>query len=99
MTKSWRLATPLPREKTKYVKEAMACYGNYVPKTQELIGITVKQVVEAIDKLNSKPRKCLNSKIPYEVFEQRTGVDVSCSRPDVKNVQNLIFVPSDHIRQ
>ena len=48
----------------------------YFPKTQELIGITVKQVVEAIDKLNSRPRKCLNFKTPYEVFEKLTGVNV-----------------------
>ncbi len=48
----------------------------YFPKTQELIGITVKQVVEAIDKLNSRPRKCLNFKTPYEILEKLTGVNV-----------------------
>ena len=40
------------------------------------IGITVKQVIEAIDKLNSRPRKCLNFKTPYEIFEKLTGADV-----------------------
>jgi transposase, IS30 family len=48
----------------------------YFPKAMELVDITMKQVVEAIDKLNSRPRKCLNFKTPYEVFEKLTGVDV-----------------------
>jgi len=42
----------------------------------ELVDVTVEQVIEAIDKLNSRPRKCLNFKTPYEVFEKLTGVDV-----------------------
>ena len=48
----------------------------YFPKAMELTDITMKQVVEAVDKLNSRPRKCLNFKTPYEVFEKYTGVDV-----------------------
>ena len=48
----------------------------YFPKAMELIGITIKQVFEAIDKLNNRPRKCLNFKTPYEVFETLTGVNV-----------------------
>mgnify|MGYP000010564822 FL=1 len=42
----------------------------------ELLDITVQQVVSAVDKLNSRPRKCLNFKTPYEVFEELTGLDV-----------------------
>jgi IS30 family transposase len=42
----------------------------------ELLDITVQQVVNAVDKLNSRPRKCLDFQIPYEVFEKLTGVDV-----------------------
>ena len=48
----------------------------YFPKNTELIDITVQQVVSAADKLNSRPRKCLNFQTPYEVFEKLTGVDV-----------------------
>lgn len=48
----------------------------YFPKTMELVDVTMKQVIEAIDKLNSRPRKCLNFKTPYEVFEKLTGVNV-----------------------
>lgn len=48
----------------------------YFPKNIELVNITVQQVAGAVDKLNSRPRKCLNFKTPYEVFEKLTGVDV-----------------------
>ena len=42
----------------------------------ELLDITMEQVVSAVDKLSSRPRKCLKFKTPYEVFEKLTGVDV-----------------------
>ncbi len=48
----------------------------YFPKAMELVNITMSQVVIAIDKLNSRPRKCLKFKTPYEVFEKLTGVNV-----------------------
>jgi IS30 family transposase len=46
----------------------------YFPKSIELIDITKKQVLDAIHKLNSRPRKCLEYKTPYEVFEELTGI-------------------------
>lgn len=46
----------------------------YFPKTMELIDVTAKQVYEAVHKLNSRPRKCLGYKTPYEVFEELTGI-------------------------
>lgn len=46
----------------------------YFPKTMELIEITKQQVFEAVHKLNSRPRKCLEYKTPYEVFEKLTGI-------------------------
>ena len=48
----------------------------YFPKSMELINISVAKVFEAVDKLNSRPRKCLGFKTPYEVFESLTGVDI-----------------------
>ena len=36
--------------------------------------VTAKQVVDAVHKLNRRPRKCLGFKTPYEVFEQMTGI-------------------------
>ena len=48
----------------------------YFPKSMELVDVAMKQVFEAVDKLNSRPRKCLGFKTPYEVFEELTGVDV-----------------------
>ncbi len=32
--------------------------------------VTIKQVFNAVDKFNSRPRKCLNFKTPYEVFKE-----------------------------
>lgn len=46
----------------------------YFPKTMELVGVTKKAVFKAVDKLNSRPRKCLGFKTPYEVFEELTGI-------------------------
>jgi len=41
----------------------------------ELTGVTIKQVFDAVDKLNRRPRKCLGFKIPYEVLEKLTGIN------------------------
>ncbi len=49
----------------------------YFPKSMELVNVAMKQVLEAVDKLNSRPRKCLGFKTPYEVFEELTGVKIS----------------------
>jgi len=42
-----------------------------------LIDIAYKEVRIAIHKLNSRPRKCLGFKMPYEVFFENAAVDVS----------------------
>jgi len=42
----------------------------------ELVDIPVSDVFTAVDKLNSRPRKCLGYKTPYEVFESLTGIDI-----------------------
>jgi IS30 family transposase len=47
----------------------------YFPKAMELNNIAVDRVVVAIDKLNSRPRKCLDWKTPYEVFQELSGFD------------------------
>ncbi len=47
----------------------------YFPKSMELVSVTTKQVLGAVHKLNSRPRKCLGYKTPYEVFEQLTGIN------------------------
>ena len=49
----------------------------YFPKTKELFHVTMKQVFEAVDKLNSiDPGNALGFKTPYEVFEELAGVNV-----------------------
>jgi IS30 family transposase len=48
----------------------------YFPKTMELVGVSKKQVFDAVHKLNSRPRKCLGYKTPYEVFLVMTGIKI-----------------------
>jgi IS30 family transposase len=48
----------------------------YFPKNEELIDVTERAVIQAVDKLNSRPKKCLNFKTPYEAFKEFTGIDV-----------------------
>jgi len=48
----------------------------YFPKFMELIDIPVADVFEAVDKLNSRPRKCLGYRTPYKVFESHTGINI-----------------------
>ena len=48
----------------------------YFPKDMKLNDVSIEDVFKAVHKLNSRPRKCLGYKTPYEVFEQYTGVDV-----------------------
>ena len=48
----------------------------YFPKAMELLDVTTKQVLEAVHKLNSRPRKCLGFKTPYEMFKELTGIDM-----------------------
>ena len=48
----------------------------YFPKAMELVDISMRQVIMAVNKLNSRPRKCLGFNTPYESFKKHTGVDV-----------------------
>ena len=48
----------------------------YFPKAMELVNVQVKQVLKAVDRLNSRPRKCLQYRTPYEAFKDDTGVNV-----------------------
>lgn len=47
----------------------------YFPKSMELNSATENEVMIAVDKLNSRPRKCLDYKTPYESFKELTGID------------------------
>lgn len=48
----------------------------YFPKAMELIDISLDTVFDAVDSLNSRPRKCLGFKTPYQAFEELTGLDM-----------------------
>jgi len=47
----------------------------YFPKAMGLLDVTTRQVLEAVHKLNNRPRKCLGFKTPYEVFRALSGMD------------------------
>lgn len=47
----------------------------YFPKAMALLDVTTRQVLDAVHKLNSRPRKCLGFRTPYEVFRELSGVD------------------------
>lgn len=47
----------------------------YFPKAIGLLDVTTRQVVEAVHKLNNRPRMCLGFKTPYEVFRELSGID------------------------
>ena len=69
-------ARPYCSQDRRQNENANGLLRQYFPKNMELLDITVQQVVNAVDKLNGRPRKCLNFQTPYEVFEKLTGVDV-----------------------
>ena len=41
----------------------------------ELNNITKHAVINATDRLNNRPRKCLDFKTPYEAFREFSGFD------------------------
>ncbi|CAC9521144.1 Mobile element protein [uncultured Gammaproteobacteria bacterium] len=47
----------------------------YFPKTMSLVNVACNEVKIVVNKLNSRPRKCLGFKTPYQVFFERTGID------------------------
>jgi hypothetical protein len=47
----------------------------HFPKTMGLLNVTAQQVMEAVHKLNNRPRKGLGFKTPYEVFRELSGMD------------------------
>jgi len=48
----------------------------YFPKSMALDKVSHDEVIKAVHKLNSRPRKCLGFKTPYETFEKLTGIDL-----------------------
>ena len=48
----------------------------YFPKAMPLNDVCVSAVNKAVDKLNSRPKKYLDYKTPYECFEELTGINV-----------------------
>jgi transposase, IS30 family len=46
-----------------------------LPQAMSLLDVTTQQVVEAVHKLNNRPRKCLGFKTPYEMFRELSGMN------------------------
>ena len=57
----------------------MDYYDNTFQSLWKLINISIKKAFDAVHKLNSRPRKCLGYKTPYEVFEELTGINMNKS--------------------
>jgi IS30 family transposase len=70
------LAKPYHSWEREQNENANGLLRQYFPKAMKLTDVTIKQVFDAVDKLNNRPRKCLKFKTPYEVFKKLTGVDV-----------------------
>ena len=49
----------------------------YFPKGMEFVDIAREEVIKAVHKLNSRPRKCLDYATPYEAFMELTGLDAT----------------------
>ena len=47
----------------------------YFPKMMGLLDVTTGQVLDAVHKLNNRPRKCLGFRTPYEAFRKMSGTD------------------------
>ena len=43
----------------------------------EFVDVARKEVVDAVHRLNSRPRKCLGFSTPYEAFMELTGLDAT----------------------
>jgi len=56
-------------------EDANGLLRQYFPKGMSFVDIARKEVIDAVHKLNSRPRKCLNYATPYEVFKELTGID------------------------
>ncbi|SFI69232.1 Integrase core domain-containing protein [Nitrosomonas sp. Nm34] len=47
----------------------------YFPKMMGLLDVTTGQVLDAVHKLNNRPKKCLGFRTPYEAFRKLSGTD------------------------
>ncbi len=50
----------------------------YLPKNRNLKNISMEEEIMVMDRLNTRPRKCLDFKTPYEVFFGHQPVALTC---------------------
>lgn len=68
-------ATPYHSWERGQNENANGLLRQYFPKSMALDNVSEREVIMAVDKLNSRPRKCLGYQTPYEAFKKLTGVD------------------------
>lgn len=68
-------ATPYHSWERGQNENANGLLRQYFPKSMELDNVSEQEVIIAVDKLNSRPRKCLGFMTPYEAFKESTGID------------------------
>ena len=68
-------ATPYHSWERGQNENANGLLRQYFPKSMELDNVSEQEVIIAVDKLNSRPRKCLDYRTPYEAFKESTGID------------------------
>ena len=68
-------ATPYHSWERGQNENANGLLRQYFPKAMELDKVSEQEVIIAINKLNNRPRKCLDYKTPYEAFKESTGID------------------------
>jgi transposase, IS30 family len=73
---SWERGQNAPIKGVLKRKNANGLLRQYFPKKTNLKDVDCCRVKEATDSLNSRPRKCLGYKAPFEVFFNMTGIDV-----------------------
>ena len=44
----------------------------YIPKNRDLLSVTDEELLLIMNKLNHRPRKCLDFKTPFEVFFEQS---------------------------
>lgn len=73
-------ATPYHSWERGQNENANGLLRQYFPKSMELVDVASEVVIEAVHKLNNRPRKCLGFSTPYEAFQEATGVDMKYLR-------------------
>ena len=65
------LQIPIAPGNEEPMKTVTVCYVSSSPKKTDLAKVTEDELVDALLKINGRPRKCLGWKTPLEVFQHK----------------------------